>query len=456
MRRLPLTLVLLTFFALPQQAHAWATGHAAAAATRGALRALLDGGQIDQPTYDARTQDYADALTSITKLTGARRANLRGAVAEVDRVAAAGGLTAPRLTLAFETIRRNRQWWTTGPLLPAGRRISFPGSRLVWQQYSGSGLQVQWLGTFGKANALWQSGDRDEDLGLLLREALTYAVPRAGGIGFESWFSFDGGRPGWVSGLSAGTAAQAYARAAIRLQDPTLFDVGRQVLGVFTAPPPDGVRVDVAPGQAHYLLYSFAPKLRVLNAFTQALNGLRDFAALANDAPARELFAQGEARLRTELPTYDTGAWSMYSNRRESDLSYHRLARDFLRGLCDRLTSDGAPDPAVYCDAAVRFTGYLHTRPRIAFEEDTEPAAPRPKEKVAVPFALDKISDVTTTVTRDGGPIAGRTARQARGRHSVVFTPAKPGTYRVVVRATDLAGNSGATATRVRVASPPR
>ncbi len=31
------------------------------------------------------------------------------------------------------------------------------------------------------------------------------------------------------------------------------------------------------------LIYSFAPKLRVLNAFTQAVNGLHDFAVLSRD-----------------------------------------------------------------------------------------------------------------------------------------------------------------------------
>ena len=55
-------------------------------------------------------------------------------------------------------MRRNRQWWSNGPLLRNGARVSFQGSRLVWQYYAGEGLQIQWLGTFGKANGLWQGG----------------------------------------------------------------------------------------------------------------------------------------------------------------------------------------------------------------------------------------------------------------------------------------------------------
>ena len=492
MRRLPVLLALNALFMLPQPAAAdpvdvWRDGQvsrhedpflpgpdplpsraratgppvarAAAASTRRALRSLLETGAIDQATYDARTAEYDAVLERITRLRGARRAHLRSTVAEVDRVAAAGGLSAERLPLAFLTIRRNQQWWTTGPVLAGGRRVRFAGSRLIWQHYPGSGLQVQWLGTFGRANGLFQSTRHDVELRELLTEAHGLAVPRAGGLAWESWFSFGGGRPGWVSSLSAGTAAQVYARAAIRLSEPAFFEVGRQALGVFRAPPPDGVRVDVGAG-AHYLIYSFAPALRVLNAFTQAVNGLRDFAVLANDAPARELFAAGEARLREELPAYDTGAWSLYSTTREADLGYHRLARDFLRGLCNRLTDDRArgvpgPDPGAYCQAADRFTAYTHRRPRIAFEAP-EPARPRARRKAAVPFTLDKVATTTTSVSLAGRVVAARTTRRARGRHSVVWTPARPGRYRVVVRAVDLAGNAATRVVGVRVASPSR
>lgn len=439
--------------ALPRTPAPVPQARAAAASTRAALRALRDTAQIDQPTYDARLADYEAALDAITRLTGARRTALKGAVAEVDRLAAAGGLTVPRLTLAFETVRRNRQWWTAQPLLAGGRRVRFSGSQLVWQHYPGSGLQVQWLGTFGRANGLWQGRTYDDQLDALLREALTYAVPRAGGIAWESLFTFDGGRPGWVSGLTTGTAAQAYARAAIRLRDSAFFDVGRQALGVFATPAPQGVRVDVAPGKAHYLIYSFWPRLRVLNAFTQALNGLHDFAALANDQPARDLLAQGQAQLADELPTYDTGAWSLYAQgRNEADLGYHKLARDFLRNHCQRVP--GGP----WCAAADTWTRHLTRKPTVRFRraEGGRGRAPRAKKQVTVPFLLDKVSTVTTSITLGGTPVAGRTTRRAKGRHTAVFTPAKAGTYRVRVRVVDLAGNASAAQTTVRVGSPTR
>jgi hypothetical protein len=192
--------------------------------------------------------------------------------------------------------------------------VSFEGSRLVWQFYAGEGLQIQWLGTFGKANGLWQAGRYDTALRELLDEALGLASQRAGGIAFEYLFRFDGGRPPWVSGLAQGTALQALARAAVRLAEPRYLEAARAGLGIFREAPPAGVRV-ATPAGAHYLIYSFAPGMRVLNAFTQALNGLSDFALLANDAEGQALFAAGEAQLRTELAAYDTGGWSCITTR---------------------------------------------------------------------------------------------------------------------------------------------
>ncbi|HEV7804371.1 MAG TPA: D-glucuronyl C5-epimerase family protein, partial [Solirubrobacteraceae bacterium] len=363
---------------------------------RSELDRMLAAAAIDRTTYDARLATYADARRLLRKLRGARRAALGAVLANLDAIAARGALNASRLPELFETVSRNREWWARGPLLSYGRRVSFQGSPLVWQYYTGEGLQIQWLGTFGRANALWRSGTHDEDLRTLLDAALALAAQRAGGIAFEYLFDFDGGRPPWVSGLAQGTAVQALSRAAVRLNEPRYFAAARTALGVFRQPPPSGVRAGTAIG-AHYLLYSFAPGLRVLNAFTQAVNGLHDFALLANDVEGRALFAAGEAELRAELPAYDTGAWSRYSLRREADLSYHKLARDFLGNLCTRLTEaqqrtpvapaaaptggvvpvPGAPpavpapatpaaDPAPYCGAAQRWTQYLRQAPKIA------------------------------------------------------------------------------------------
>jgi hypothetical protein len=440
------------------------------------LQRLQTAGEIDGPTADGYRKTYGSAKTTLKKLKGFRRVQLKAVLANVDATAAGGLFIPSRLPAVFVTLQRNRAWWAASPLPFAGQRVTFAPSQIVWQFYPGQGWQIQWLGTFGKANALWMVKTRDDDLRRLLDEALALATQRAGGIAFEYLFQFDGGRPPWVSGLAQGTGLSALSRGAVRLKDTKYFDAARSALGIFKVPPPSGVLDKTAAG-SHYLQYSYARRLHIANGFTQALNGLHDFATLANDGEGRALFSAGEAELRVELPAFDTGAWSLYAKPgAESDLGYHKVLRDFLRGLCDRLTEDQArqappapsstappstggtpagsvaaapaPDPALYCDTAQRFTTDLTTKPALTI---TAPSALRAKAAGTVRFTLSKVSTVTITAVRRGAVVLQRTARLGRGRHTVGIRPTKAGPLLVRVRAVDLAGNAGAAAATVHV-----
>ncbi len=432
---------------------------------RGELARMLAAGAIDQVTFDARAATYADARRLLRKLHGTRRSALGAVITNLDQVAARGDLTVSRLPELFETLARNRQWWANGPLLRYGQRVSFRGSPLVWQYYTGEGLQIQWLGTFGKANALWSVKTHDAELRTLLDAALALAAQRAGGIAWEYLFDFDGGRPPWASGLAQGTGIQALSRAAVRLDEPHYFEAARSALGIFRTAPPSGVRVPTAHG-AHYLIYSFAPRMRVLNAFTQALNGLHDFAAMANDAEGRALFAAGESELRVALPAYDTGAWSRYSLHEEADLSYHKLARDFLVSLCTRLREDAARgvaapgsdttggatpgvapaapasvvDPAAYCDAAKRWTEYLEQPPVVRLVSERARAG----KPAAIKLTISKPAYVKLAVLRGSKTVTVINARLQSGRRTLRWSrPRAAADYAVMLRATDLAGNVG-------------
>jgi len=310
-----------------------ARAHKKRKTVRGELKRLLQAGAISQATHDEYRSILYQAQKTQARLGGTRRSALGATIANLEQIASSGLLTASRLPALLETVKRNRAWWASGPLLGNGQRVSFQGSPLVWQYYAGQGLQIQWLATFGKANALWSttSPEKEATLRTLLDEALRLASDRAGGIAWEYLFHFGGGRPPWASGLAQGTGIQALTRSAVKLGEPRYIQAARSALGIFRVSPPSGIRIRTSAG-AHYLIYSYAPGQRVLNAFTQALNGLYDFAALANDAEGRILFAQGDAQLRRELGRYDTGAWSRYSPGLDADLSYHTLARDFLRG----------------------------------------------------------------------------------------------------------------------------
>jgi hypothetical protein len=436
---------------------------------RAELARLQRSGELDAATAAGYRKAYDSARTTLKKLSGFRRVQLRAVVANVDATAADGLFAPSRLPAVFLTLQRNRAWWSASPLPYAGQRVTFAPSQIVWQFYPGQGWQIQWLGTFGKANALWMVKTRDADLRRLLDEALSLATQRAGGIAFEYLFRFDGGRPPWVSGLAQGTALSALSRGAVRLKDTKYFEAARSALGIFKTPPPSGVLDKTAAG-AHYLQYSYAPKLHIGNGFTQSLNGLHDFATLANDAEGRALLAAGEAELRVELPSFDTGAWSLYSRgippSPESSLSYHELFRDFLVGLCDRLKDDAVPaagnggtpvgaeptepvDPAIYCDTATRFTADLTTKPVLKV---SPPPTVHAGASTAVRFTLSKVSTVTITAVRRGRVVFSRTARLGYGQHKVGLRPARSGPMVIGVRAVDLAGNAGAAQTTLHVA----
>ncbi len=416
---------------------------------RSELAALLAAEAIDQVAHDAYRAAYTGALGVRARLRGHGRAQLSAVLDNLEDVAAGGLLTAPRLPSLFLTLARNREWWTRGPRLAVGRRVTFAGSQLVWQHYARQGLQIQWLGTFGRANGLFQSGVHDVELRALLDEAIPLAGARAGGIAFEYLFGFGGGRAPWASGMAQATAIQALTRAATRFGEPRYLEAARAALGIYREGPPAGVRV-ATPAGAHYLIYSFAPGLRVLNAFTQTLNGLHDFARLAGDAEGRALFDHGDRQLRSELAGYDTGAWSRYSLRREADLHYHRLARDFLAALCVRLQQDLAlptggtvpgADPAPYCETAARFTAYLSTPPVVRLLSRRVRAG----KPAAVRLALSKPAFVSLAVLHRGRVIARAGARLGSGYRALGWNrPRRGGTYRVVLRATDLAGNRAA------------
>jgi hypothetical protein len=416
------------------------------------LRGLLAAGAIDQAQHNAWLKVYIDAKRTLKALGGARRVQLDGVLANLRDLAARRMITRERAGLAFLTVERNRQWWSNSPLLSYGQRVEFSGSQLVWQFYPGQGIQVQWLGTFGRANALAAARTRTAELTQLVDEAAALAVPRAGGIAWESLFRFNGGRPPWVSGLSQGTGIQAFARAAGRLSRPDLMETAHAGLGVFRQPPPEGVRV-ATPAGAHYLQYSYAPSLRILNGFVQAVNGLHDVAELG-DADAGALFAAGEAELRAELPAYDTGAWSLYSQFGEATLDYHKLAREFLHGLCGRLQDDlerqvpSTPDPGVYCQADERFGAYLTQPPVVVLRSSRA----RAKATRRLRFTLNKASTVTVTVTRRDRVIMQRSVRFGHGTRWFDFHPDKSGQVQVRLRAVDLAGNASEVTGDVEVA----
>ena len=401
--------------------------------TRLAIDDLLASGAIDQPTRDARQASLRNTLRVLKGLSGTRKAELAAVVANVDEMAKTKQITPSRLNAIFATLEANTTWWSEGSIPAAGARVSVNGSPVIWQYYRGQGLELQMLANFGKANALW-AGKKQAALRALLDELIPLAADRGGWPAFEYYFKFGGGKPPWISSIAQGTAVQALARAGQLLADPNLTALALQGLAAFEQPPPAGVRKDT-PSGPFYLIYSFAPNMLVINAHLQAVTGLYDVAQLTGDPRALGLFQQGDAQAQAVLPSYDTGAWSMYDTSHESDLNYHDLVTTFLGNLCKRTA---AP---IYCDTRARFKTYRKTPPVSAPVTKTI----RTGAPATLSFQTDKIARVGVTVLdENGSTVFATSAVVGRGTHFYTWAkPAGAGLYTLRISATDLAGNKG-------------
>ena len=330
-----------------------------------AVESAFSRGRISEHQHRRFTRILTDAHRLFDRQSVGRRCRSQvGRVLGVmTTIAARGGLSPSRMPALFLQLERNVEFWGKEPDISLGERVSFGKDPLLLQHYAGYGLQIQPLGNFGKANGLWtECKERPEDckrnmLHRLLESMLRVASRRGSFKAWEYWFPFGGGYPPWASGMATATGMQALARGATFFGEPRFMTAASKALPIFLKPPPLGVRVHADHG-SHYLLYSFAPGLRVLNAFLQAITGLYDYAKLNDDDRARRLFHRGDRAARRETPRYDTGHWSYYAlpNKNLSTWDYHELVTGFLENLCERTGAH------VYCRTARRFARYSRQR----------------------------------------------------------------------------------------------
>lgn len=481
------------------RAHAASAPRARAASrpsVTSALQSLQRSGQITPALYAKYTSAYVAAKRSLGRLSGTRRAELGAVMSNVQAMAASGYFISSRLPVIFLTLENNRKWWTTEPLLASGTRVSFPGSKIVWEYYGGQGIEIQWLGTFGEGNGYFLSGRENANLHQLLGEVLPLATKRAGGIAWEYMFQFDGGKPPWTSGLSQGTALQVFARSWQRFKEPELLTAAQQALGIFQTPTPNGVQVKT-PAGSEYAEYTYAPGDRILNGFIQAVIGIYDYTQITQDPLGQKLFEAGDAEARAETPHYDTGAWSMYDQFSESNLNYHELLTEFLVHLCER-TREGPPirvtptptpttpttttpttttptapsggtapegtgttakaaaanaksaataakpvatpiaGDQIYCTTAQKFTNYEKAPPVISLLTTKLKGGTR----AGVQVSLSKISTVRLTIRQGSRTVWTNSAYVGRGKPKLLWTtPKGGGTFSATVSATDPAGN---------------
>jgi hypothetical protein len=406
-------------------------------ATSRALTLAHRRGAISAASYLSYRRIVMRARAVERRLSGARGAELGNAIELVDGIALQRKLTAGRLPALMLILQRNTQYWPSQPFPSDRDHVMFRGSRLIFEYYAGEGLQLQPLVNFKQANLMHGACVKDTGVpcdraGLrrLLRELIRTSTMRGGFKTWEYYFEFGGGRPPWISGMAQATAIQAFARASQLLGAPSYLAHARAAFGAFLKRPPVGVRSTGPFGGTHYLQYSFAPRLYIINAFLQSLIGLYDYAEITGDAAARRLFDDGEPEAREELVANDIGDWSTYSYRgAESTREYHELVREFAASMCSRLRLEA------YCETARNFLGYT-TDP--AELELLGPASVTKGVPTRIRFSVSKLSAVQVTVTRDGQVAFDELGTFRRGAGYFEWTPRAVGTYRIRVAAKEL------------------
>jgi hypothetical protein len=394
---------------------------------RGLDRALAKG-RIDTAEAGDYRGAVARAASVLPKLRSSRYRNLAAVVHQV-----AGfwkGYDSPRGRTLFDTLDFNARWFAAHWDRKAGTDVLDYSDGTWYRAFPGIGFQFHPLENFGKLNNL--VSQKNEERATQLAEALmSRSVVRAGGLAWEYYFRFGGGRPPWVSGMAQAVAAQALARAGTFLADPQLTAAAKRVYRTVPL-----LTRNVASGP-WIKLYDFS-RAAVLNAQLQAIVSLQDYATQTGDQSAATLAAQLQSATVRLLPRFDTGAWSLYSlGGAEAPLEYHRYVVRLLGMLARR---SGDPALATY---GQRFGEYLRQPPVVRTGPATNVIYPWPvdgyRDEARYAFWVSKRSAVRLQVEGAAKPIV-----VARGWHTISWSPGRiePGVYTPNLHAVDVVGNA--------------
>lgn len=404
-------------------ASAWgATPQDVRAAQQGLSKAVAESRLLPEEAALYRSI-LARAAAAQPRLPQRRAANLAAVIGDVS--AQAPRYDSPRALALFAMLDLNTRRLAAADVPAPGADVQ-DTEGVVYRAFSGQGLQFHPLANFAKLNSLLAARRTDEALALA-QALLARGVPADGGLTWEYYFPFGGGKPPWTSGMAQAVAAQALARAGLLPEASLAFGALRSRLLM---------RVE---GHEWVRLYSFSG-LAVLNAQLQTALSVRDYAALAMDADAADVGGRLEASTVALLPAFDTGAWSLYAFRgSEASLGYHTYVVSLLKRLAQR-----AVDP-VWRATAERYDSYTKQPPALVALDRAFPAAyPVPRDgfrdDVHVAVTLSKLS--TVTVEAAG---VKQSFWLTRGRKTIMWRPpaaAAPGTYPARLRAVDPAGNA--------------
>ena len=315
---------------------------------------------VGQGQISATDAGFDRAVTARAAKLAASLPRSRSAplAANLNQVAArADSFSAPVALALFHQLAFNSTY-LANHAAPTVRTDVTDTDGIVYRWFAGSGFEFHPLANFGALNA-------DVAIGNVvaarqLADALiARAVPDVGGgVAWQYFFSFEGGRAPWTSGMAQAVAAQAFAAASVLLPDdaqllPTAKAAFRTIPGRL---------VQTLSAGPWIKLYSFNNNV-VLNAQLQTVISLQAYAGVAGDTTAASLASTMATAAVTKLPSFDTGFWSYYQLPSiVSPVDY----QDYVVTLLKRL----ALKDKRFADAATRFASYDKQPPQFRRSEE--------------------------------------------------------------------------------------
>jgi hypothetical protein len=385
-------------------------------------------GRIDAAQADDYRGVAASAAQVLPKLRSSRYRDLLAVVRQVGGFWK--GYDEPRGRTLFATLDFNTRWFARHWDQKAGTDVVDYADGVWYRAFPGLGFQFHPLENFGKLNN-FVTRKNDARATQLAQSLLERSVVRGGGLAWEYYFRFGAGRPPWVSGMAQAVAAQAFARAGTRLENPELTSVSQRVFKTVPALTRQGT---TGPW---IRLYSFSG-LTVLNAQLQAIVSLEDYATATGDTAAASLAAQLQEATAELLPRFDTGYWSLYSlDGDEAPLGYHKFVVRLLTTLAKRT---GDETIGKY---AQQFGGDLREPPLVKSGGATGVIYPWPADgfRDSASFRIWVSKRSTLRLAVDGAP---KPFVVSHGWHWITWRPGKvgPGVYTPALRAIDVVGNA--------------
>ena len=236
-----------------------------------AIRVALAAGRIDGATANAGRAEIARAAHLVRTLPSGRREHV--AVALEELAAFSGRLTAPRALALIGQLEANDDYFAKH-YAPGPKTDITDADGLVYRYFPGRCLEFHPLANFGALNAHVAANDAAGAQRLADALIARGVYQQGGGIAWEYFFDYSGGRAPWLSGMAQAVAAQAFARTAALVPDQETA-LMREARAAYRAIP-SHLLTSVAAGP-WIRLYSFQ-SLRVLNAQLQAVISLESYA----------------------------------------------------------------------------------------------------------------------------------------------------------------------------------